>query len=444
MTDDMTDLAIIGAGAGGLMGGVTAGQTGVRCLLIERKPQPGRKLLMCANNRCNLTNDLSVDKMIAAYGEPVSDFLRPAIAACSPGALCQWFAAHGLKTRSHKDGKIFPHSEKSADVVRFFSNCLRDCDVPVIYNGAVTAVKRIPEGFEVISENYSLKARHVLIATGGVSYPKTGSVGDGQKIARSLGHKIMPYRPGLVGWEIAEQWVCAAGKAAFPGTTVNIYHGHTLIGETTGEIECSHQGIRGPAIVDASRLMARQGTGALRLEVDLFPRVSEKELTGQLEQGSSTNAGNWENTLAARLLPRAIAREFVKHVLGGNKASSATASAALKHWVLTPVKSRPLKEAMVTIGGVALTEVDPNTMESKLVPGLYFCGEVLDIDGPTGGFNLHAAFATAKLAVGAIAQKCSLKDVRKKPRQRPGQDGRGEKKRFSPRGAGGTFRKRRK
>lgn len=421
------------------MGAVRAGQAGARCVLIERKPQPGRKLLMCANNRCNLTNDLSADEMIAAYGSPVSEFLRPAITGFSPRALCQWFGVNGLKTRNHKDGKVFPHSEKSSDVVRFFSDQLRNHVVPVIYNAPVETIEWIPDGFLVSAGNFALKTRNVLLATGGVSYPKTGSVGDGQKIARSLGHKIMPYRPGLVGWEIAEQWLCEAGKGAFPGTEIKIYAGDTLIGETAGEIEYSKQGIRGPAVVDASRLLARYGTAGFRLEIDLFPRFSEKELTAQLERGLSANTGNWERTLADRMVPRDIARGFITHVLGGKNVAPANASAVLKHWVLTPVKSRPLKEAMVTIGGVALDEVNPQTMESRLIPGLYFCGEVLDIDGPTGGFNLHAAFASAKLAVEMITRGCQLKAL---PPRSPSRGKGGGKKRFSPRGFSGNSRKR--
>lgn len=422
------------------MAAVTAGRLGMRCMLIERKPQPGRKLLMCANNRCNLTNDLPTRKMITAYGAPVDEFLTPAIQSCSPRDLCRWFADNGLKTRTHKDGKVFPQSEKSSDVVRFFSGLLRDYEVPVVYNGCVEQLKQIPEGIEVLLENFSIKARHVLVATGGVSYPKTGSVGDGQKIARSFGHKIMPYRPGLVGWEIADQWLCGVEKGAFPGTVAGLYAGDTLIGKTTGEIEYSNRGIRGPAIVDASRLMARHGKGPFRLEVDLFPRLSQKGLTLQMDRGLAACHGNWEQVLAQYLPSRAVARGFLEHVLRGTRISAVSAAAALKHWLLIPVKSRPLKEAMVTVGGISLEEVTPETMESKRVPGLYFCGEVLDVDGPTGGFNLHAAFATAKLAVGAIAGRCQLKE----PPQQRGRGIRRGKKDFSSRSSSGHVRKGRK
>ncbi|MDT8390361.1 MAG: aminoacetone oxidase family FAD-binding enzyme [Lentisphaeria bacterium] len=425
MTDPFTDLAIIGAGAGGLMGAVMAAQAGIRCVLIERKPQPGRKLLMCANNRCNLTNDLAADDMIAAYGAPVGDFLTPAITGLSPRALCQWFAANGLKTRTHKDGKVFPHSEKSTDVIRFFSGQLRDHNVPVMYNAPVEAIERLPDGFLVVCACFTLRARTILLATGGVSYPKTGSVGDGQKIARSLGHKITPYRPGLVGWDVAERWLTTAGQGALPGAKVTIYAGETCVGATTGEIEYSHQGIRGPAVIDASRLMARHGGSEFRLEVDLFPRWSENELTDQLERGLGANAGSVAKTLAGRMLSPPFVRGFFKHASLRENASSATVSAALKHWLLTPVKSRPLKEAMVTVGGVSLAEVNPGTMGSKLVPGLYFCGEVLDIDGPTGGFNLHAAFATATLAARAVAAGTEGK---KKPPRNPRRDKGGKKK----------------
>jgi predicted flavoprotein YhiN len=186
-----------------------------------------------------------------------------------------------------------------------------------------------------------------LIATGGVSYPKTGSVGDGQKWASSLGHKITPYRPGLAGFDMPPAWIHANPVRSIPNVTLKIIVGGKAVATTEGFLEIEKYGIGGPAVTNASRIIARRDLKNYSFEVDM----------------------------------------------GGKK------------WTLNPVRVRPLKEAMVTVGGIALNEVDSRTMESKKVPGLFFAGEILDIDGPSGGYNLQAAFSTARLAMDAIAKR---------------------------------------
>ncbi len=393
-----TDLIVVGAGAGGLMAAVTAAADGLRVVLVERKHQPGRKLLMCANNRCNLTNNLPVEEMLAAYGEPVATFLRPAIAAFSPKELRDWLRQNGMRTTVHQDGKVFPASEKSADVLHLFTDLLRQHTVPTLFNATVEGVVPQADGFLVAGASFALRGRRVLLATGGVSYPKTGSVGDGQRFAKALGHKLAPYQPGLVGFEIRETWLQPATPVAFPGTRLTVLAGNRPLGSVEGEIECSCRGLRGPAVVDASRLVARSTATEHRFFVDLAPRSTTPALAEQLARRLERADGKLVAALADWLLPASLARRFVAEVLPG-RLSPEEVAARLKAWEIRPLKPRPLKEAMVTIGGVALAEVDPETLESRRCPGLHFAGEVLDIDGPTGGFNLHAAFATARLAV---------------------------------------------
>lgn len=400
----MTDLIIIGAGAGGLMAAVTAAECGLRTVLLERKHSPGRKLLMCANNRCNLTNDLSVPDMLAAYGAPVNEFLPPALATLPPRLLREWFQQRGLRTSVHKDGKVFPASEKASDVFHFFADQLRNSQLSVVYNTPVETIERRSRGLVVQTANFELLASHVLLATGGVSYPKTGSVGDGQKFAKALGHKIEPYRPGLVGFEVAEAWLCPARTCALSGTELSIVTSSGVEGVTRGEVECSSRGIRGPAVVDASRIVARLGARKSHFSIDLAPRSTVAELTEQIATRLSRSSGNLAKALEKWLLPAEISAGFVRQHLSGLRHPQDIA-VVLKAWKIQPLRPRPLKEAMVTIGGVALAEVDAQSLESRVCPGLHFCGEVLDIDGPTGGFNLHAAFATARQAVLGIAAR---------------------------------------
>ncbi len=405
-----TDLIIVGAGAGGLMAAAAAAEERLRAVVVERRHQPGRKLLMCGNNRCNVTNALTPAEMVRDLGEPSGPFVRQALEKFSPADLRRWFQRQGLETLVHKDNRVFPRSEKADDVLHVFTDMLRDQQLPVMYNAPASSVERTDGGFVLRSDRFELRAPHLLLATGGVSYPKTGSVGDGQKFAKALGHRVLPYRPGLAGIELPEPWLNPANDISFPCTAVNILVNGRCVGKTSGEILCSRGAARGPAMVDASRLIARQELRTFELEVDLWPGVEETVLAKQIAQRLTERNAEPARVLAGWLLPTAATRDFVDHLIkkagGGRGASTDLATvcaAAMKHWVLRPLRVRPLKEAMVTVGGVDLREVDPNTMQSRVCPGLFFAGEVLDIDGPTGGYNLQMAFSTAHLAVTTVA-----------------------------------------
>lgn len=403
-----TDLVIVGAGAAGLMAAVQAGERGLRTLLIERKHLPGRKLLMCGNARCNLTSNLSPAAMTAAYGPPVSHFLEHAIAGFPPRALRAWFATRGLKTVAHQDGRVFPATEKATDVLHVFNDELRRLALPVVLNAPVTDLTRAGTRWRIATPHFRVQARAVLLATGGVSYPKTGSVGDGQKFASQLGLKLQPYRPGLVGYEVAESWLTRFPDCGFPAVSLSILDQHgRIIGTTQGELRCERWGLTGPAIVNASRLAARANTQAATFIVDLAPGLKAAELAQRLRSapGKHPLSGAAAFLRMAGVAP-GLADAFVEHALAGHATTRREKphrdpSGTMKHWILTPRKSRSLKEAMVTVGGVDLPEIDPASMQARRFPGLFFAGEVMDIDGPTGGFNLQAAFSSATLAVQA-------------------------------------------
>jgi predicted flavoprotein YhiN len=343
-----TPLAIVGGGAAGLMAACRAAELGVRPAVLERKHRPGSKLLMCGNGRCNLTSCLSAEAMLADFGEPLTAFLGPALREFSPDDLQDWFTRHRLPLMRTRDGKVFPRSERAPDVVHCFADTLRDAQVPLCLNAPVESVTPRGDGFRVAAGAIEVHASRVLIATGGVSYPKTGSVGDGQRFARDLGHRLQPYRPGLVGIEWESSWLGRHKGESFPDTRVRVFDGDVVLGETSGLLECERWGLGGGAISNATRLLSRAQAREPGVEIAGIPGCEPIRIR--------------------------------------------------------PVKLRPLKEAMVTVGGVDLADVSAETMESRLVPGLYFAGEVLDVDGPTGGYNLTAAFATARLAVAAAAR----------------------------------------
>ncbi len=334
------------------MAGCAAGELGLKALVLERKAKPGRKLLMCGNSRCNLTTNISEDRMIQMFGAPVGPFLEPALKAFTPSMLQRWFASHGLKTVVKTGNKVYPHTEKAADVLNLFTDQLRESNISLACTSVVQAVEKTTNGFRVTTDNFVVESKYVLMATGGVSYPKTGSVGDGQEWAKKLGHTIEEYKPGLAGFEVDPRVIKGRVGKIYEKVTVDVLAKGNVVGQTRGIFEIEKWGVGGTALTDASRIVARHNLKDYVLKVNLFDGKTEE---------------------------------------------------------IRPLQTRALKEAMVTVGGVALSEIDSQTLESRKCSGLYFSGEMMDVDGPTGGYNLQAAFATARLAVLAIAKRCGKK-----------------------------------
>jgi predicted Rossmann fold flavoprotein len=360
-------LAIVGGGAAGMFAAAVAAERKIPCVLFERKARLGSKVLMTANGRCNFTKDISAERFLEDLGSlpstrRIAAFAADAVRECPPAKIISGFRSLHVPLRRMNDGRMFPQDGKAATIVHAFGDLLRDSGVPIISNCAVTGVSATERGFTVTTENFSIEAENVLLATGGVSYPKTGSVGDGQRIARTFGHTVTPYRAGLIGLETNDRRVIAHAPRRFEDARARLIDpsGRTVF-DYRGEIDCERFGLSGAAVYNAQRFLSHYGDGAERLKLEV---------------------------------------EF-----GGEKLA------------FVNLKSRPLKEAIVTIGGVATDEIDPHTMESKIVPHLYFAGEVIDIDGPTGGYNLTLAFATARKAVLAVQRQLN-NDIRSRTAQR--------------------------
>ena len=335
-------LAIVGGGAAGMFAAAVAAERRIPCLLVERKARLGSKVLMTANGRCNFTRDISAEQFLRDVECP---FVAEAIRECPPRNVIAGFKSLNVPLRRMADGRMFPADGKAATIVHCFGDLLRDSEVPVLTNCPVTAIQPQKTGFIVATANFTLWAENVLIATGGISYPKTGSVGDGQNFARLLGHRLIPYRSGLIGMETDDRRITSlAGRRFEDGRAKVIGPDGATLFDYRGEVDCEAFGLSGAAVYNCQRFIAKRGLADFTLEV-------------------------WfeHNRLQFRNL-----------------------------------KPRPVKEAIVTLGGVDTAEIDPHTMESKLVPHLYFAGEVMDIDGPTGGYNLTMAFATARKAVTSI------------------------------------------
>ena len=356
LTHRPVPLAIIGGGAAGLFAASVAARHGLGCLVFERKARIGSKMLMTANGRCNFTKDISPERMLADIGDPVAPFVSAAVRRCPPSAVEAWFKSHGLRVKRRADGCLFPASEKAADVVHVFGDFLRDREVPLISNCPVSGIRPMKNGFLVATRFFTVWAERVLVATGGVSFPKTGSVGDGQRFAASLGHAVVPSRAGLAGCETRDRNVLArAGARYMQNAAASVMVDGEALFRSVGEVEFEPWGISGAAVYNCTRWAARHLRGA---------------------------NGRWTLELD----------------LGGERLR-------VKDFAV-----RPVKEAIVTMGGVSLDEINSDTMESKKIPGLYFAGEVMDIDGPTGGYNISLAFATGNLAVESIVRGQGRRD----------------------------------
>ena len=352
LTHRPVTLAVVGAGAAGLFAAAAAAQRKIGCLVFERKARIGSKLLMTANGRCNFTKDISPEQMLADIGEPVASFAATALMRCPPAMIAAGFRARGVRIKRRPDGCLFPASEKAADIVHVFGDLLRDSEVPLLTNCPVTGLQPVKNGFIVATRGFTVWAENVLVATGGVSFPKTGSVGDGQEFARRLGIRTEPCRPGLVGCETGNRALLARAGARYErGASASVVVGGEERFRAHGEVEVERWGVSGAAVYNCTRWAARHLEGGVRWSLGL-------DLDGE-------------------------------------------------GVIVDDARPRPVKEAIVTMGGVSLAEVDPATMESRRHPGLYFAGEVMDVDGPTGGYNISLAFATARLAVESIA--CRLK-----------------------------------
>ena len=423
------ELVIVGGGAAGMFAAAVAAERGVRCVLVERKARLGSKVLMTANGRCNFTKDISVEDFLHDVGG-CARFVRPALEECSPRKLIAGFKSLNVPLRRMADGRMFPADGKAATIVHAFGDLLRDEEVPVVTNCAVKRIERRDGGeggrFVVVTENFELAAENVLLATGGVSYPKTGSVGDGQNFAKVLGHAIVPFRPGLIGLETDDPKVTRLAGRRFEDGRVKILDGERTIFDYRGEVDCESFGLSGAAIYNAQRFIEHYRRAG---EVQPFTRSTSKPSNLQTSKLSNFQTFKLSNFQTSNVKPSNSQTfklpNFQTSKLPNLQTSNPsnlqtfkpsnfqTFKLSLEVWFernrlvydVAKLRPRPVKEAIVTIGGVSTDEIDPSTMESKLVRGLYFAGEVMDIDGPTGGYNLTMAFATARKAVVAMSQR---------------------------------------
>lgn len=399
------DAIIIGAGPAGMMAAIRAAERERKILLIERNNALGKKLLISGKGRCNLTNACDIGAFLGKFSES-GDFLRNSFARFFNTDLISFFKDARLKVKTERGGRVFPESDTSGDILDALKIKLKNKNIRVLSGERVREIivkdKKI-QGVLTYSNRHFL-AERVAIATGGLSYPETGSTGDGYNMAETLGHRIMPLRPALAPVFIKERFIRDWQGISLRNVSLTLFAGKRKIDERFGEMLFTHFGISGPVVLDISAAVhdALGLKNDVKISINFKPALDHKKLDARLLREFNENPRKCIKNIFKNLLPQGIIKRFLEYcgVDGDKNVSQVTAKErkalinGLFDLRLTVKAVAPVKDGIVTRGGVNTKEINPGTMESRLTKGLFFAGEVIDIDAKTGGYNMQAAFST--------------------------------------------------
>ena len=398
----MTDIVVVGGGAAGMMAAVTAARMGASVTLVERNRKVGRKLYITGKGRCNVTNHCSPEEVRAAVSRN-GKFLYSALEHTPPAWAEEFFEALGVPLKVERGNRVFPVSDKSADIIDALFFELKRLKVPVIQGRVV----RIHAQAVELESGDRLSCKAVILATGGLSYPATGSTGDGHRLARELGHTVVDIKPSLAPLESPDPFCGKMQGLALKSValTVNNQKKKTVFQEQ-GELLFTHFGLSGPLVLSASAHMRDFDKEQYTCAIDLKPALDEADLDARLVRELTAGANKDMDNLMGALAPRLLVPVLLERadIPGNKKAHDLTKGERrrllelFKSFTVAVSGPRPIEEAIITSGGVKTSEVDPKTMMSKKVSGLFFAGELLDVDACTGGFNLQIAWATGRAA----------------------------------------------
>ena len=399
------DAIIIGAGPAGMIASIRAAQRNRKVLLLERNDTPGKKLLISGKGRCNLTNSCDIEDFLKKFSQS-RDFLRNVLAKFFNSDLVSFFEDAGVKLKTERGGRVFPQSDKSEDILDVLRSNLKNGNIKLLLGEHAREIVMKDKKIESVLTGSGKRflAARVAIATGGASYPETGSTGDGYRIAEKLGHKIVPLKPALCGICVRERFIRDWQGISLKNVRLTLFAGGKRIDEIFGEMIFTHFGISGPVVLDMSASVydALELKKDVALSINLKPALGYKILDARLlREFKASSAKNIKN-IFKELLPQGMISRFLEYCgIDKNKSANQITAVERKKLIhalfdlrLTAEGAMPIKDGIVTRGGVNTKEINPKTMESRLVHGLFFAGEVIDIDAKTGGYNMQAAFST--------------------------------------------------
>lgn len=410
MTNRQTaDVVIIGGGAAGMMCSLVAAKRGLDTVLLEPNKMLGRKVRITGKGRCNLTNNCDVKQFmnnIPGDGK----FLYSALNKFSPADTMAFFENLGVPVKTERGNRVFPVSDNANDVAGALTNAINRAGVKIIHESAEKVLTDEDSVCGVKTASGIVDCRAAVICTGGLSYPLTGSKGDGYKFAKAMGHTVTECRPSLVPLESNDEYCGQMQGFSLKNVCLSAFEDDKLIYKEQGEMLFTHFGVSGPLVLSASAHMRHFGERKYRLEIDLKPALDEKKLDLRLlrdfEKYQNRDFANCLCDIAGRTMIPVLIE--LSEIPPETKVNSITREQRhrllhlLKAFPVSISGTRPVNEAIVTSGGVSAKEINPRTMESKIVPGLYFAGEVIDVDAYTGGFNLQIAWSTAYVAANSI------------------------------------------
>ena len=394
------DTIVIGGGPAGLFTAIQLGKNR-QVILFEKKNRPGNKLLIAGAGRCNITHTGPIEEFYSRYGEN-KRFLRSALQGFTNYDLISFFKKRGVDTIIDKNGKVFPKSETATEILETLLAECRKRKIQIQTDEAVMSVKKVSNGFNVSTNKTQYTATQVIISTGGQSYPGTGSEGDGYRFAKQLGHTIVEPKPALTPVYVKDYKLSSISGVSLINRPVHLYRGGKKLKEHNGDIGFTHKGISGPGILDFSRYFRKGDTLTINL-IDISPDTLREDLISANEKKGKQSVKNF---LKNYDLPESLTKKVLEGMTIDNKTTLACLTKKLRNQIINQFCNYPFiiektgnfNVAMATAGGVSLKEIIPGTMESRLTKGLFFAGEVLDIDGDTGGYNIQAAFSTGALA----------------------------------------------
>lgn len=405
------DLIVVGAGPAGIFAAIEVATQGKKVLIIEKNKKIGKKLLIAGQGRCNLTNGCEFKEFFQKYGEE-GRFLKSALNEFKPKDLIRWFEERGLNlVLVEGTGKYFPETMRSLDVVELLEKEMKKNGVEILMDTFLEKIELQGGEYNLISKDKKYSCKNILISTGGASYPATGTTGDGYMYGKKMGHKIVTPKPCLTPVYVDNYSFGDLSGISFSGVKISLWRDGKIFKTTSGDILLTHHNLSGPGIIDFSRYILKDDLLGIN-----FLKISGEEFQKNLIESAEKNGKqNIKNFLLQYALPERFVKKFLT-LLGVDETKKLSEISKMERSTLAQITDYRMRVtrlggmeiAMATSGGISLEEINPKTMESKICKNLYFAGEVLDIDGDTGGFNIQAAFST-----GYLAGKSILKNLKR-------------------------------